>query len=58
MLVTMIRDRENTRDDIAVAYRNALLTHPVIDWSEVNRAILERWSVSGLRYVKEKAWAR
>jgi hypothetical protein len=26
------------------------------DWSLVNHAIMERWSVSGLNYIKREAW--
>ena len=29
-----------------------------IDWRKVNRAILNRWSVSGLNYIKKLAWKR
>ena len=26
------------------------------DWSKVNHAIIERWSVAGLTYIKKRAW--
>jgi hypothetical protein len=47
------------RDDVARLCADLLLARPlgiVIDWSSVNHAIIERWSLSGLRYVKERAY--
>jgi hypothetical protein len=45
-----------TRDDVARAYALALLDMESVDWPEVNRAIIERWSPSALGYVKDRAW--
>jgi hypothetical protein len=28
-----------------------------IDWKKVNEAIIDRWSISGLQYIKQKAWS-
>lgn len=55
LLIADIRDRANTRDDIAVMYAE-YLNRDHWDWSVINGAIVERWSMSGLRYVKDKAW--
>lgn len=46
------------RDDIAATYRLALLSseRDRIDWGKVNRAIMERWSVAALTFIKERAW--
>ena len=47
------------RDDMADEYAS-LLTHygrPEWEgWRPLNEAILRRWSPSGLRYIKTKAW--
>jgi hypothetical protein len=52
-----IYDSARTRDDVAEAYAERLrLAGPEGGWQEFNQAILERWSMSGLRYIKEKAW--
>ena len=29
-----------------------------VDWPLVNRAIMKRWSPSGLLYIKRQAWKR
>jgi len=48
------------RNDIAITYRLAMEAdrdkREKIDWQKVNAAIIERWSKSGLKYIKERAW--
>jgi hypothetical protein len=51
-----IADPEKTRQDVAHAYSYALEADE--DWPEVNGLIIERWSESGLRYIKAEAWKR
>jgi hypothetical protein len=46
----------STRDDIAVTYALALVSGESTDWKVVNKAILARWSLSALVYIKRKAW--
>lgn len=53
-----IADKRMTRDDVKVTYAFGLLTPREVDWRRVNEAIVERWSVSALAYVKEGAWRR
>jgi hypothetical protein len=52
-----IADKRMTRDDVALTYafglRDAI---DAVDWAKVNRAIIDRWSLSALKYVKAKAW--
>jgi hypothetical protein len=52
-----IADKRMTRDDVALTYafglRDAIDT---VDWPKVNQAIIGRWSLSALKYVKTKAW--
>ena len=45
-----------TRDEIAVEYARLLANGPEWPWETLNLAIVDRWSMSGLRYIKEKAW--
>ena len=45
-----------TRDEIAVEYARLLANGPAWPWATLNLAIVDRWSMSGLRYIKEKAW--
>ena len=45
-----------TRADMALSYAY-LLTHQAgIDWTEINMGIINRWSLSGLRWIKARAW--
>lgn len=51
-----------TRRSIAMTYRLAMEQEKdadgeKIDWSKVNAAIIKRWSVSGLEYIKRLAWS-
>lgn len=62
---TILREIANprrTRDDIAVTYafciRQGEWQGEPIDYAAINRAIVERWSLSALRYIKQKAWRR
>jgi hypothetical protein len=55
-----VADKKNKRNDIAVIYEALMRRHFTkverYDWEAVNKAIIERWSVSGLIYIKERAW--
>lgn len=47
------------RDEMAAAYHDLFVEHGPNwgVWPILNVAILDRWSMSGLAYVKTKAWA-
>lgn len=47
-----------TRNEVAENYAIGLRTHGMSwsHWSDVNAAILRRWTPSGLAYIKERAW--
>lgn len=48
-----------TRDDVALTYAFGLRDERgLVDWKKVNRAIIARWSISALQYIKQRAWAR
>ena len=55
-LLSEIKLRESTRKDIALTYALALVSEDGTKWMEVNQAIIERWSLSGLKYIKQQAW--
>ncbi len=57
-LLDEIADPRMKRDDVALAYAFGLRQHAEVDWRKVNEAIIDRWSPSGLEYVKGKAWKR
>ena len=46
------------RLDAVLIYRKYLLTKSPrwSGWKRLNAEIIERWSVSGLTYIKERAW--
>jgi hypothetical protein len=46
-----------TRRAVAQTYRLAMQSSSPTDWSRVNGAIVERWSVSGLTWIKKQAWS-
>lgn len=48
------------RKDIAMTYRLVMEAErhgAKVDWLKVNTAIIERWSKSGLQYIKNLAWS-
>ena len=46
-----------TRKEMAEVYAKAIqIEVGYIDWPILNRAIMDRWSRSGLRFIKERAW--
>lgn len=47
-----------TRKTIALTYAYAMRSSVPVDFAKVNRAIIERWSFSGLEYIKQLAWKR
>jgi len=45
-----------TRDNVASSYALAMrVTSRKVDWSRINRAIVARWSMAGLVYIKRAA---
>lgn len=52
-----IDDKHSTRDDVALTYafcRDAKKTQDV-NFRTINEAIVKRWSLSALEYIKDKA---
>jgi len=55
-MLAEIADRKKRRLDIASAYYAALMQQLDVDWLAVNTAIIQRWSRSGLHWIKARAW--
>ena len=45
------------RRAVAQTYRLAMQSSQPTDWARVNTAIIERWSLSGLSWIKKQAWS-
>ena len=57
LIFTEISDKRFKRKDIAKTYRLILEgQRDQADFAKINAAIIERWSISGLVYIKELAW--
>jgi hypothetical protein len=50
-----IASRAMKRRDIAQTYALAMRSREQVDWAKVNGAIIERWSMAGLQWIKEQA---
>ena len=54
--VAKIAHPAHKRDDVALWYEQSLRERWNVDYKEINHAIIQRWSIAALRYVKDKAW--
>lgn len=54
-LLEEIADKRMTRRQVALTYRLALRQQDEVDWPAVNRAIIARWSLSALEFIKRTA---
>jgi hypothetical protein len=59
VLLQEIGDKRMKRRDVAQTYALALKSseRDSIDWGKVNRAIIARWSMHALTWIKERAWS-
>lgn len=55
-LLREIADKRLVQRDVALTYAMALGSDEEIDWPKVNHAIIDRWSLSALKWIKERAW--
>lgn len=56
-LLREIADRRLTRDDVMLTYAFGIRDCPDdVRWAVVNAAIVERWSMAALSYIKKGAW--
>lgn len=55
-LLEEIADPKMTRRQVALTYGLAMRSQDRVDWGTVNRAIVDRWSLSALDWIKQFAW--
>ena len=58
IILKEIQDKTLHQINISLTYRSAIGAHQManIDWKKINKAIIKRWSKSGLLRVKKMAW--
>jgi len=56
-LLSEIKAPKMTKKCVAMTYRLALESEEKVDWAKVNKAIIERWSMSALHDIKNWAWS-
>ena len=54
-LLREIADPRMKRRDIAQSYALAMRSSEMTDYAAVNKAVIARWSLSGLGYIKRQA---
>ncbi len=57
VLLREIANSEARQKDIASTYGLALRSSDPTDWIAVNKAIINRWSLSGLKRIKDMVWS-
>ena len=55
ILLHEIGEKAMKRNDVAKTYALALRSSEETDWAKVNKAIIERWSLHALEWIKERA---
>lgn len=54
-ILNEISHKECKRKDIALTYYFCMVSKEDINYTKVNKAIIDRWSFSGLEYIKKEA---
>jgi hypothetical protein len=57
VLLHEIMMKEIKQKDVACTYALALRSSENTDWQSVNQAIINRWSMAGLKRIKNMAWS-
>jgi len=57
VLLREIGMKEVKQKDVACTYALALKSSDPTNWKSVNEAIIKRWSMAGLKRIKEMAWS-
>jgi hypothetical protein len=58
VILNEIEDKSFKQVDVAKTYFLIMRSDVDVDWATINRAIIRRWSVSGLERIKQLAWSR
>lgn len=53
---TLIDVSKMTRDDVVPYYASLIVSGSEVHTKRINALILQKWTPSGLLYIKEKAW--
>ena len=60
MIIQMIGNHKNKRNYIAQVYQEGIYLSAIdsekINWTKINKTIIQRWSILGLKYIKKLAW--
>lgn len=56
IILQEIADKDFTRDNVATTYAFCIASLDNTKFGRINKAIVERWSLSALDYIKNKAW--
>jgi len=56
IILREIADKNLTRDNVALTYAFCISSREEIDYGKINRAIVARWSMGALAYIKHNAW--
>ena len=56
-LLSEIENPKCTRNTVSKTYALALQSSVETDWARVNQAIIARWSLSALEWIKNRAWS-
>jgi hypothetical protein len=57
LLLQEIGDKRCKRKTVAKTYALAIRSSEPTDWHTVNMAIIARWSMSALEWIKRQAWS-
>ena len=57
VLLDEINSKHFKKKDVSQTYRMAMESSDDTDWHKVNKAIINRWSKSALKDIKEWAWS-
>ena len=57
ILLDEIANKSFKKKDISQTYLFAMNSSDDTDWGKVNKAIIDRWSLSALKDIKEWAWS-
>ena len=56
VILQEIADKNFTRDSVAITYAFCIDSSEKVDFSKINKAIINRWSRSAVEYIKSEAW--
>lgn len=55
-ILDLVKLSSTVRDDIVPLYAQCIKNKKVLDWADINLAIIQCWSKNALVYIKRQAW--